>query len=385
MGKSKLYFADARSTTWEHWYSLPSKLEELLDQADISKYIEKGEYVAVKIHLGSPGAFRVVRPTFVRRVVEAIKAVGGKPFIAETTRIPGLEYLEVAAMNGYTHLTCGAPIVMADGIFGRDTIQVKVDDAQFIKEIGVASAIYDAPAMVVLTHCKGHLGSGYGGAIKNIGMGAIGVRTRDNQTNRGLVHSTENRPPSWDRDKCSWCRSCEEICPKDAISIDVDEEIWEVSDELCDRCGRCVRVCPEDALELPMSDELFAQGLAETTKAALSTFKPGKILYVNFLTEISPECDCMPIADTPVVQDQGVLVGDDIVAIDQASLDMINKAEPLPQSKGVEQGKEKPGDIFWGINHKRSQLHIDAAFALGLGNKEYEIIKIERKRNLEEQ
>ncbi|MFB0547253.1 MAG: DUF362 domain-containing protein, partial [Anaerolineae bacterium] len=155
---SEIYFTSARSTVWEHWYSLPDKLEELLARADISRYVSPGEYVAIKMHLGSEGNHRTIRPTFVRKVVEAVKAVGSQPFVTETTRIPGLKYLEVANANGYNAQSLGAPVIMADGIFGHDSMPVKVEGGEWIREIGVASAIYHAPAMIVLSHCKGHVG-----------------------------------------------------------------------------------------------------------------------------------------------------------------------------------------------------------------------------------
>ncbi len=376
---SEIYFTSARSTVWEHWYSLPDRLEELLARADISRYVSPGEYVAIKMHLGSEGNHRTIRPTFVRKVVEAVKAVGSQPFVTETTRIPGLKYLEVANTNGYNAQSLGAPVIMADGIFGHDSIPVKVEGGECIREIGVASAIYHAPAMIVLSHCKGHVGSGYGGSIKNLAMGGIGVRTQDGGTNRGRLHSLEDQPPQWTDERCIWCLKCEEICPKEAIAIE-PEVSWSVDEELCDRCGRCVRVCEEEALSMPISEELFARGMAESVKAVLSTFAPGKVLYINFVLEVIPECDCMPVADVPVVQDQGILLGDDIVAIDQASLDMINAALPLPQSKAEDKGITGPSDILHKINKKDPQLAIDRAAELGLGCKEYKLVTVERKR-----
>ena len=374
---SKVLLASARATVWEHSHSLPARLEALLSAADVARYVSKGDYTAVKLHFGSRGAYRVVRPVFLRKIVEAARAAGGLPFVTDTTRIPGLEYFEVAAANGFTHLTCGAPVVLADGLFGRDSVQVRVENARFVEEIGVASAIYDAPAMIVVSHCKGHIGPGFGGAIKNLAMGGVGVRRRDGTTNRGHLHTIENVPPHWREENCTWCRRCEDVCPKDAITMG-SGEYWEIAEALCDRCGRCVRICPADALHMPMTQERFARGMAEATKAVLSTFAPGKVLYVNFVLEVQPECDCMPMADTPIVQDQGIVISDDIVAVDQASLDLINRAAPLPQSKAFDKGIREAGeDLLDRVTGRNTQLSIVAAEEMGLGSRDYELVTVE--------
>ena len=190
---TEVFYSSARVTEFDYNVSLPAKLEELLQRVDLSQYIERGEYVAVKMHLGSQGAFRTVRPAFVRKIVEAVKAVGGSPFVTDTVRIPGLEYLDVANANGINHLSVGAPVVMADGLFGKDVINVPA--GELLGEIGVASAIYEAQAMIVVSHCKGHIGAGYGGAIKNLGMGGIGAKTVRAGPNGAVC--TSPKIPTW--------------------------------------------------------------------------------------------------------------------------------------------------------------------------------------------
>lgn len=379
MPPSKVYFTSARAPVWEYEYSLPAKLEELLRIANLREYINPGEYVPIKIHFGSPGAFRVIRPVFIRNVVEAVKAVGGEPFVTDTTRYPGLQYLAIAANNGYTQQTCGCPIVIADGLFGRDSVPVKIGGGKLIKEIGVASAIHDAPAMIVMSHCKGHIGTGYGGAIKNLGMGGISARTRAGGTNRGRVHTIKDRPPEWVQEHCTWCLRCEEICPKKAITIK-PKIYWKMNSSLCDRCGRCVRVCPTDSLTLSITESLFAQGMVEAAKAVLQTFLSGKVLYLNFALEIQPECDCASWADTPLVQDQGILLSDDVVAIDQATLDIIYQAQPLPQSRAADKKITNSKNLFYQVLGKNPDLVMDWAVKLGLGSREYQLIPVRRKR-----
>ncbi len=378
---TEVLHAPARCTTWEYEWSLPAKLEEILRRSGVSAMVTPGEYVAVKLHLGSEGAFRTIRPVFVRKVVEAIRSAGGIPFVTDTTRIPGLEYLEVAAANGYSHLTCGAPIIMADGIFGRDVVRVPLGEGAPVAEMGVASAIYHAGAMVVLTHCKGHIGPGYGGAIKNVAFGGVGRRTQDDGVNRGHLHSVENLPPAWNPRLCTFCERCAAVCPINAIEIEKTVSL-KVNEGVCDRCGRCVRICHEEggALSMPISEEVFARGMVEAARAVLSTFAAGKVLYLNFLQELQPECDCMPVADVPVMQDQGILAGLDIVAVETATLDLLDAAPPLPQSKAEDAGIGEAGDVLGRINQRRTRLPLEYAAALGLGESAHRLVTIHSKR-----
>src|SRR5512139_994499 len=163
---STVYFSSARTARWDYPHSVPGKLDALLEKPGLSERFTRDEWVAVKTHWGSPGAFRIVPPVMIRKVVEAVRRTGAKPFVTDTVRITGLDYLEVANQNGLNHLSCGAPVVLADGIEGRDSILVKA--GPILGEIAVASVIHDAPAMIVCSHTKGHINSGYAGAIKNL-------------------------------------------------------------------------------------------------------------------------------------------------------------------------------------------------------------------------
>jgi uncharacterized Fe-S center protein len=373
--KSKIYFADARAKGYDFKYSFVAKFEQILNMIDFKEFISEKDYVAIKTHFGSYGAHRIVRPIFLKKVVDKVKEVGGKPFVTDTVRIPGLEYLDVANMEGINHLSVGAPVILADGIFGRDHIKVK--SGPILKEIGVASAIYYAPCMIVVSHCKGHVGSGFGGAIKNLGMGGISCKDHCGEAERGRIHFEENKHLEWLDAKCIRCGQCVDVCPHDSIKL-IDDSIV-IDKSKCVKCGRCSRVCEVKALVVPITEEGFQQGLAESAYAVVSTFEKGRILYINFITEVQPECDCMPMADTPLVQDQGVLVSFDPVAADQAALDMINSAMPLPQSKAADKNVKKGDNILKAVTGKNAQLHIDAASKLGMGSKEYEFVEITEK------
>jgi hypothetical protein len=178
---------------------------------------------------------------------------------------------------------------------------------------------------------------------------------------------------AWDKEQCSQCDQCIEVCPLEACAFENDAFTFDP--KKCWRCGRCVRVCPEEALDLPFDEDRFHQGMAEATRAVLSTFKANKVLYANFLLEIQPECDCMPAADVPVIQDLGILVSDDVVAVDQASLDLLRASPPLPGSAAEDREITKGEDVLLRLHNVDGQKQIDAAYKLGLGNKDYTFIK----------
>lgn len=371
---SKVYFASARARKWKYGESMPGKLETLLREFNMANYFERDEWIAVKTHFGSEGAHRIVRPIFLRKVVDELRRIPAKPFVTDTVRIKGLDYLEVANHNGINHLSVGAPVVLADGLYGRDNLMVKAGD--ILGEIAVASVIHDVPAMVVCSHVKGHIQAGYGGAIKNLAMGGVSSshRTCGWKCGRGAMHTIGEGMLSWDKDACTLCYQCMEICPLDVITFVNDELQWDGNE--CWRCGRCERVCQSGGLSLPKNDDRFMRSLAEAAKAVLSTFAEGKVVYVNFLTEIQPECDCMPVADVPVIQDQGIMVSDDIVAIEQASIDILMKSVPLPQSATEEKGVVPGDDILLKISEKPYLIQIEESERLGLGSRKYELVEL---------
>jgi len=373
MAKPIVYFASARAKFFDYDYGFLGKFEEILNRVNLGKYVDSGDYVPIKMHLGSQGAYRVVRPAFIRKLVDALKKVGGEPFVTDTVRIPGLEYLRVANSNGINELSTGVPVIMADGVFGSDCVMRP--SGPILGEIGIASAIHDAPAMIVLSHCKGHIASGYGGAVKNLGMGGIAFKDRNGVHQRGKMHFLQNAELQWTSEKCTHCLQCVGSCPHGSIAFD-DSQLLVIDQEKCARCGRCARVCTFEALVLPQNPELFQKALAEAAAAVLNTFKKGKVLYINFVTDVQPECDCMPIADAPLVPDIGVLVSDDIGAIEKATLDLIGQAQLIRDSKAGDKELTSAENLFLKINGKDPYLQVQAMVDHGLGSADYELVEV---------
>jgi len=371
---SRVYFTTARSTRWDYRESFVGRFERLLDESGLMKRFKKNEPVAVKTHFGSDGAHRIVRPVFLRKAVEAVRARKAKPFVTDTVRMAGLDYLEVANQNGINHLSVGAPVIIADGIFGKDNIIVGAGEV--LGDVAVASAIHDAPAMIVMTHVKGHIQAGYAGAIKNLAMGGVSMVHREGgwKKGRGKMHCHGEVPLTWEMEACTYCLQCKNVCPRESIRF--SKKKFGYDRDKCWYCGRCARVCPEGALTLPVEDETFQRSLAEAASAVLSTFKPGKVIYANFMTDVQPECDCMPSCDTPMLQDQGVMLSDDPVAVEQACIDMLKEAEPLPQSVASDRELKPGSDVMAEVNPRKFMLQLEEAERLKLGERKYELVTV---------
>ncbi len=375
----KLLFTDARVRKWTHAASLPGKLENLLDKCKLERVVVKGEPCAIKMHFGSQGAFRTVRPAFVRRVVDAARKAGAKPFVTDTVRIKGIDYLDVAASNGICEQSVGAPVVLADGLFGKD--YVKVDCGGYMPFAPVASCINDSPSMIVLTHCKGHVQAGYAGAIKNLAMGGVSAQNREEgdmrkRVGRPGMHLLHHGDVELNPELCELCGQCVDACPMDAVSIK-DEKI-SLDRRKCWSCCRCVRVCRTGALKGPDIGPAFQDALAHVAKAVLSTFEKGRVFYLNFMMDVQPECDCMPGADVPVLADAGILAGADPCAIDNATCDLLARSHPIPGAALHEKGCREPGGEPFEILHGKSgRDHIKKLAEIGGFSVDYEIEALE--------
>lgn len=351
--------------------SLITRVGEVLARAGLHKAVAAGDLVAVKMHFGETGGTAFIEPIYVREVVRRIKEVGGKPFLTDANtlyrgqRANAVDHIECALHNGFAYATVEAPIIIADGLDGKDGVDVRVDGKHF-EEVRVGSVAMHADALVALSHFKGHEAAGFGGAIKNIGMG-LGVRSAKQR-----MHADFR--PEVDCEKCTACGRCVTWCPVEAIRI--EDGCAVVDRELCYGCGECVATCPFGAIATQWDGgpEDLQEKMVEHAAAVLRD-KADKTVCVNFVMRVSPDCDCWHFSDAPVVPDIGVLASSDPVAADQAALDLVTEAYGLAGSRGEGMG---PGeDKFARITGVDGTVALAYAERMGLGTRDYDLRVVE--------
>lgn len=372
---SKVYFTNLRVNSKT---SLLDKLEKLFHKAGFDRTITPRDLVAIKLHFGEPGNLAYIRPPFVRRVVDIVKKLEGRPFLTDANtlyvgkRANSVDHLESAIQNGFDYAVVGAPLIIADGLTGKDYVKVKVGGKHF-QEVNIGSAAHHADAMIVLTHFKGHELMGFGGAIKNMGMG-LGSRSGKQQMHSDVL-------PSIKDEKCVGCQKCSRWCPADAIEMVSFEgnkagQKAHIIEGKCWGCGECVATCPSGAIipKWRTTPEAAQEKMAEYALGAVSG-KEDKVAYITFLMNISPNCDCMPQNDSPIVQDIGMLASFDPVALDKACVDMVNNLPALAGSviEGKTAGEDKFRAVYPTIDWMPQLTH---AQELGLGTLDYEIVEI---------
>ncbi len=378
----KVYFSDLRVTDSR---SLLDKIRRLAEKAGLDKVVKKRGLTAIKIHFGERGNTAFVRPIFVRPLVEAVRELGGRPFLTDAntlyvgTRGNAVDHLTTAVLNGFAHSVVDAPLIIADGIDGRDDVVVPIN-LKLCKEAYVGSAVAKADALISVAHFKLHEAAGFGGAIKNVGMGSA--------SRRGKMAQHSEVEPQIIYKKCVACGTCVDQCAHDAISIvDRPEDMKRPRPEIrkvvsidrkkCVGCGGCIHACPEGALGINWERDLpkFMERMVEYTAATLKG-KEKRSLYINFLTQISPACDCHPFADAPIVADIGILASRDPVAIDQASMDLLN-AQPHLKSSCIAgepaANLDKVRAVYPNIDW---QHQLNYAEEIGIGTKSYELVPI---------
>jgi len=361
---SKVFFFDYAKEE-----SVLSGIKNLCEQSAILEMIPKDGSVAVKLHMGELGNITYIRPVFVRRVVDIVKQAGGIPFITDTTALyPGgrgteSKYLSTAASNGFVKESIGAPVVIADRD-GHDGISVPLKstvDGCELKDVEIATRIYESSFLLVLSHVKGHMLSGFGGAIKNLAMGCVTKKSKSEQHRKN--------PPLLDDSKCDGCGACIKICPVDAITIEDGKA--KRDSEKCIYCSTCLFECPSKAIFWETySKELFQKYLAHAAYAVLHKFE-GRIGFINFVQDITPYCDCAAPAGKPVVPDIGILASLDPVAIDKASMDLIDQSPTILSSRHL-----TPPDILGKMHNLDSLVTLKVAQRLGMGKLDYEMVTI---------
>ena len=370
---SKVFFHNARASAN---HSRIRKVKELFYKAGLEKLIKEGDQVAIKVHWGEPGNVAFLPPPYVGAVVELVKKSGGLPYVTDTNtlytgmRRNAVQNILAAAQNGFTTLSVGAPVIVADGISGRDFREIELPDST-VGKAKIASGILDADAMIVLSHVKGHMLFGFGGAIKNLGMGCAAPGGKQ------ILHS--DLRPSVDQAKCTGDGICAKRCPQQCIEL-IDRpkgsrgrRMAQIDDSRCIGCGECTAACPHEAIPIRWTTSADAIQI-KTAEYALAAIKdkPGKVGYINFLIQITPDCDCCDWNDNPFVPDLGFLASTDPVAIDVASTTLVREATPLPLSKAA----DCPGDPWRAVYDIDYGIIFKHAERIGLGKTKYQLVKL---------
>ena len=372
---SKVYFADFRCPSWRE--NLQQKLARLMMSAGFGDIDMEGKYVAIKLHFGEPGNMAYLRPNWAKAVADLVKSKGGKPFLTDcnTLYIGGrknaLDHIESAYVNGFTPYSTGCHIIIADGLKGNDEVSVPVEGGEYVKEAKIGRAVMDADVFISLTHFKGHEQAGFGGCMKNIGMGC-GSRA-------GKMEQHAAGKPAVQESLCRGCHRCAKECGSDAISYNENNKAV-IDQAKCKGCGRCIGACSFDAVYSPneCANEELDRKMAEYA-AAVCHDRP--CFHVALVQDISPNCDCHGENDAPILPDIGMFASFDPVALDQACADACLAAAPLPNSQ-LSGNLAKPGWNCYHDNFKDSNPNIEwkatleQAEKIGMGTRQYVLKKV---------
>lgn len=364
---SKVYFVNLRARTDRN--NKINKIRNLFDRAGFNELIHKDDLTAIKLHFGEHGSDSFISPVFVRQVVDKIKEKGAKPFLTDTntlysgSRHNSVDHLLTALEHGFDYTVTGAPIIIADGLRSENITEVQIDKKHFSK-VKLAQDIVSADSVIVLSHFKGHEMAGFGGAIKNLAMGGAPA-----------VGKKEQHAPTImvDQDKCVGCSKCSVVCPEKAITI--SQKKASIALDKCIGCGECLTVCPIKATGMNWETDLSAllERMTEYGYGFAKTHE-NRIGYINFLLNITPDCDCVPWSDAPIVPDIGFLASTDPVAIDQASYDLVNKQLGFSNSL-LSCNCEAGADKFHGLrSYIDGTIQLRYGEEIGMGSRDYELI-----------
>jgi hypothetical protein len=365
---SKVYFSDMHTCQGN---SLLDKMEEVLRKAGLDRMDLDGKLVAIKMHMGEPGNLAYLRPNFAAVLVRKIKEKGGKPFLTDCNtlylgkRSNAVDHLNSAMENGFNRIAVGCDVIIADGLRGNEHREVPIE-LELCRTAKIGSAIADADVIISLSHFKGHELTGFGGALKNLGMGS-GSRC-------GKLEMHASSRPTVDIKKCIGCGQCVKNCPEKAIALNVKRKAV-IDHQKCVGCGQCVAVCRFGAPEVEWeeSSEIVNKKIAEYAYAVIHG-KPS--LHISVMMDVSPNCDCWPFNDIPIVPDIGLAASKDPVALDVACADLVNQAAVNSGSVLDVKGAKK-GDKFKATHPNTDWMTgMDHAQKIGLGKKEYELVRL---------
>ena len=372
MEPSKVYYTDFRVRPGD---SLTAKLTRLIKRAGIENIDMEKKFVAIKIHFGEPGNMSYLRPNWAKAVADQIKAQGGLPFLTDcNTLYPGrrkhaLEHIESAYENGFTPFSTGCQVIIADGLRGTEERDVPVVNGEYIKEAHIGAAIMDADVFISLNHFKGHESTGFGGALKNIGMGC-GSRA-------GKMDQHKSGKPVVQEGLCRACHQCAKECGSDAIKFDTGKAV--IDQDLCKGCGRCIGRCNFDAI-YNVNDSANADLCRKMAEYAQAVVHGRPCFHINLVLDISPYCDCHPENDAPILPDIGMFASFDPVALDQACADACMNVLPMENSvlgENRRNGLNCCGDPFVDTTPAATWKEcLEHAEKIGVGTRQYTLHQV---------
>ena len=367
---SKVYFADLRADVHEN---LQQKLTRLMKTAGMGDIDFQDKFVAIKLHFGEPGNLAFLRPNWARTVADFVKERGGKPFLTDCNtlyvggRKNALDHMDSAMLNGFNPMTTGCQIIIADGLKGSDEAEVPVAGGEYVKNAKIGRAVMDADVFISLTHFKGHEEAGFGGCLKNIGMGCGSRAGKMEQHNAGKPHVAQKH--------CIGCGQCRKICAHGAPIIENGKA--HIDHDKCVGCGRCIAVCPKNAVQINWDETTINlnRKIAEYTKAVVDG-RP--CFHISLVIDVSPNCDCRPENDMAIVPNVGMFASFDPVALDMACVDAVNAQTPLRGSAADDaHAKAHVHDHFQRLHPDTNwRSCLEHGEKIGIGTREYELIKI---------
>lgn len=374
MEKATVYFTDMRARPG---LNLQQKLEKLMRRAGIEQIDFQDKFTAIKIHFGEPGNLSYLRPNFAKTVADVVESLGGKPFLTDCNtlyvgrRKNALDHMDAAYENGFSPFSTGCHVIIADGLKGTDEVEVPVQGGEYVKSAKIGRAVMDADVFISLAHFKGHESTGFGGAIKNVGMGC-GSRA-------GKMEMHCGGKPSVDQELCRGCHVCARNCAHDAISFDENRKA-SIDHNKCVGCGRCIGACNFDAIannNYHANDELNCK-MAEYAKAVVDG-RPA--FYINIVNQVSPNCDCHGENDAAIIPDVGMFASFDPVALDVACADACNRMPVLPGSQLYENlHREGACDLHDHFCNSAPDTNwkscVEHGEKIGLGTRSYELVTV---------
>lgn len=365
---SKVYFTDFCTGTGE---SLPQRLARLVMSAGFDQIDFQDKFVAIKIHFGELGNLAYLRPNYAKVIVDLVKDLGGKPFLTDAntmyvgSRKNALDHLDTAYLNGFSPFSTGCHVLIADGLKGTDDVAIPVAGGEYVKQAYIGRAIADADIIISLNHFKGHEEAGFGGALKNLGMGS--------GSNEGKRDMHSDGRPVVDPDKCVGCGECARNCAHDGPQM--ENGVMHINWSNCMGCGRCLDVCPVGAIQHDDAEavKMLNFKIAEYAKAVVDG-KPN--FHINMVLDVSPYCDCHPSNDLPIVPDVGMFASFDPVALDLACADAVNAQTPIPASKLGQADRTGMDNLTADFPHTDWRTQISHGKKIGLGEDSYELVRV---------